>query len=58
MRRAYVSAEDSLLEFALSVRWGGLKKFRDWRARFGVRSRVKSAVEFLHHPGSKMSAGR
>ena len=58
MRRAYVSAEDSLLEFAFSVRWGGLQRFRDWRARFGVRSRVKSAVKSLLHSCGNMTAGR
>ena len=43
LRRVYVGPEDSMIEFALTVRWGSLKRFRKLRARFGVRSRLKRA---------------
>jgi len=43
LRRAYVSSNDSMIEFALIVRWGSLTRFRALRARFGVRSRLKRA---------------
>lgn len=55
LRRAYVSRNDSLIEFALSVRCGGLKKFRDLRGRIGVRSRLKRAIESFFHTGADIS---
>jgi peptidoglycan/xylan/chitin deacetylase (PgdA/CDA1 family)/glycosyltransferase involved in cell wall biosynthesis len=43
LRRAYVGSNDSMIEFALIVRWGSFTRFRALRARFGVRSRLKRA---------------
>lgn len=54
LRRAYVGPEDSLIEFALSVRWGGIQKFRELRAKFRVRSRLKRALRVLLHPGTNI----
>jgi peptidoglycan/xylan/chitin deacetylase (PgdA/CDA1 family) len=44
LRRAFVSPDDSLIEFALGVRWCGIQRFRGLRARIGVRGRVKTAA--------------
>jgi peptidoglycan/xylan/chitin deacetylase (PgdA/CDA1 family)/glycosyltransferase involved in cell wall biosynthesis len=44
MKRAFIGPDDSLTEFGLSVRLGGLQRWRDLRARFGVRSRLKKAL--------------
>ncbi len=58
LRRTYVGPEDSLMEFALSVRWGSLKRIREWRARFKVRSRLRRAMKFLFHPAINLNIGR
>lgn len=47
LRRIYISPNDSLIDFALGVRWGGLKRFRDWRVRFGIRSRLKRGFRHI-----------
>jgi peptidoglycan/xylan/chitin deacetylase (PgdA/CDA1 family) len=43
LRRAYVGAGDSLIEFALSVRRGGIRRLRDWRIKLALRTRLKRA---------------
>jgi peptidoglycan/xylan/chitin deacetylase (PgdA/CDA1 family) len=48
LRRAFIGPEDSLTEFGLAVRFGGLQKFREWRARVGVRSRLKRALRSIY----------
>jgi peptidoglycan/xylan/chitin deacetylase (PgdA/CDA1 family)/glycosyltransferase involved in cell wall biosynthesis len=44
LRRAYVGAGDSLIEFALSVRRGGIRRLRDWRIKLALRTRLKRAL--------------
>ena len=44
LRRAYVGPSDSLLEFALCVRMGGLKEFRISYTRFKIRTRLRKAL--------------
>ncbi|MGA9588182.1 MAG: glycosyltransferase [Terracidiphilus sp.] len=41
LRRAYVGPNDSLLEFDLSARRGGIRKLRNWRIKLAVRTRLK-----------------
>lgn len=41
LRRAYVGPGDSLIEFALSARRGGIRRLRDWRIKLALRSRLK-----------------
>lgn len=43
LRRAYVGPGDSLIEFALSVRRGGIRRLRDWRIKLALRTRLKRA---------------
>lgn len=47
LRRAYVGPNDSLMEFGLAVRSGGLKKIREWRVRYAVRSRLRRILRSL-----------
>jgi peptidoglycan/xylan/chitin deacetylase (PgdA/CDA1 family)/glycosyltransferase involved in cell wall biosynthesis len=47
IKRAYIGHRDSMFEFALSVRRGGIKSIRDWRIRLGIRSRLKRALRPL-----------
>ena len=44
LRRAYVGPGDSLIEFALSVRRGGIRRLRDWRIKLALRTRLKRAL--------------
>lgn len=50
IRRAYIAPNDSLLEFAISVRRGGTRKIRDWRIRIGLRTRLKRALGMAGSP--------
>ena len=43
LRRTYVGPGDSLIEFALSVRRGGIRRLRDWRIKLALRTRLKRA---------------
>ncbi|HEY1803097.1 MAG TPA: glycosyltransferase [Terracidiphilus sp.] len=43
LRRVCIGPDDSLIKFGLSIRYGGLKRFRDLRVKLGVRTRLKSA---------------
>jgi peptidoglycan/xylan/chitin deacetylase (PgdA/CDA1 family)/GT2 family glycosyltransferase len=40
LRRAYVGPGDSLFEFALSVRRGGIRSLRNWRVKLALRTRL------------------
>lgn len=55
LRRTYIGPGDSLMEFALIVRWGGLNNLRNRYRRFGIRTwlrrAMKSAIDF---PGKMM----
>jgi len=44
LHRFYVGPEDSLFEFALSIRRGGLQRFREMRSKFRVRTRLRKAL--------------
>lgn len=44
LRRTYVGHHDSLIEFALCVRRGGIKTIRTWGARLGLRTRLKRVL--------------
>ena len=44
LRRAYIGADFSLIEFVLSVRRGGTKRIRDWRQKLALRARLKRAL--------------
>lgn len=44
LRRVYIGPRDSLVKFALSVHFGGLSKFRDWRVKLALRTRLKLAL--------------
>jgi peptidoglycan/xylan/chitin deacetylase (PgdA/CDA1 family) len=41
LKRSYVGPFDSLLEFALTVRRGGIRSIRDWRGKLRLRTRLK-----------------
>lgn len=56
LRRAYVGPDDSLLEFALIVRWGGMQRFRELRAKFRVRSRLKKAMRLAFRARTNANA--
>jgi peptidoglycan/xylan/chitin deacetylase (PgdA/CDA1 family)/glycosyltransferase involved in cell wall biosynthesis len=47
LRRAYIGPYDSLIEFAACVHLGSLRKFRDWRVKLAIRTRLKSAFRRL-----------
>jgi len=44
LRRAYVGPGDSLIEFALSARRGGIRRLRDWRIKLALRTRLKRGL--------------
>jgi len=44
LRRAFVGPSDSLIEFALSARRGGIKRLRDWRIKLALRTRLRRAL--------------
>jgi hypothetical protein len=51
LKRAYVGPGDSLIEFALSVRRGGIRRLRDWRIKLALRTRLKRASALArYHP--------
>ncbi len=50
VRRAYVGPGISQIEFALTVRFGGLKWFRDLRVKLAVRTRLKRALGRIIQP--------
>ncbi len=41
LRRAYISPSDSLFEFALTARRGGIRKLHDWRIKLALRTRLR-----------------
>ncbi len=41
LKRAYIGPFDSIVEFALSVRRGGIRRIRDWRGKLRLRTRLK-----------------
>jgi peptidoglycan/xylan/chitin deacetylase (PgdA/CDA1 family) len=45
LRRAYVGPGDSLIEFALSARRGGIRRLRDWRIKLALRTRLRRAFK-------------
>jgi peptidoglycan/xylan/chitin deacetylase (PgdA/CDA1 family)/glycosyltransferase involved in cell wall biosynthesis len=47
LRRTYIGPTDSLIEFALCVHWGSLKKLRDWRVKLAIRTRLKRALRSI-----------
>jgi hypothetical protein len=47
LRRTYIGPTDSLIEFALCVHWGSLKKLRDWRVKLAIRTRLKRALRII-----------
>lgn len=49
LRRAYIAPDCSLIEFALSVRWGGTKRIGDWRQKLALRTRLKRALGIGSH---------
>jgi GT2 family glycosyltransferase/peptidoglycan/xylan/chitin deacetylase (PgdA/CDA1 family) len=49
LRRAYVGPGDSLIEFALSARRGGIRRLRDWRIMLALRTRLKRAFKRQAH---------
>ena len=44
LKRCYVGPGDSHLEFALSVRRGGIRRLRDWRIKLALRTRLKRGL--------------
>ena len=44
LKRAYVGHNDSLVEFDLSARRGGIRRLRDWRIKLAVRTRLKRTL--------------
>lgn len=44
VRRAYIGPGDSLIEFALSARRGGIRRLRDWRIKLALRTRLKRSL--------------
>ncbi len=53
LRRCYVSPQDSLLVFAMGVRWGKSQWWRKQRARFTLRSRWRKLLAALGRFGSR-----
>jgi peptidoglycan/xylan/chitin deacetylase (PgdA/CDA1 family) len=45
LRRAYIGPKDSLTEFGLIVRLGGLNNLRSLYRRFGIRTRIRRAIK-------------
>ena len=41
LKRSFVGPGDSLLEFALTVRRGGIRRIRDWRNKLRLRTRLR-----------------
>jgi hypothetical protein len=45
IRRAYVGPNDSLPEFGVMVRWGGLRDLRKRYRSLGIRTRLRRAIK-------------
>jgi peptidoglycan/xylan/chitin deacetylase (PgdA/CDA1 family) len=41
LRRAYIGPTDLMIDFAASVRRGGIRRIRDWRMKLKLRTRLK-----------------
>jgi peptidoglycan/xylan/chitin deacetylase (PgdA/CDA1 family) len=44
LRRSYVGPDDSLIEFALCVRRGGIGTIRSWRIKLALRTRLRRVL--------------
>jgi peptidoglycan/xylan/chitin deacetylase (PgdA/CDA1 family)/glycosyltransferase involved in cell wall biosynthesis len=41
LKRAYIGPTDLIVDLALSVRLGGIRRIRDWRSKVALRTRLK-----------------
>lgn len=44
LRRSYIGPTDSMAEFALCVRRGGMGRLRHWRVKLALRTRIRRAL--------------
>ncbi len=51
LKRAYIGPTDLMIDFAASVRRGGIRRIRDWRSKLKLRTRLKQLLGINHaHP--------